>query len=179
MRIIGGVHRHRQIKLPTVRETRATKDAVREAIFSALGTAVIDRVALDPFAGSGAYGLEALSRGASKAIMADHNDICIKTINENVAALQLSDAEVWRLDYLKTIDRLQQEAIKIGLLFLDPPYFDKLCESVIALMLEKDLLTEDAIIVTETLKDIVIDESQYRKIRRYRYGIARVAIMWR
>jgi len=179
MRIIGGVHRHRQIKLPTVRETRATKDAVREAIFSALGTAVVDRVALDPFAGSGAYGLEALSRGAAKAIMADHNDICVKTINDNIEALKLTDAEVWHLDYLKTIERLEQEQIKIGLLFLDPPYFDKLCESVIELMFEKQLLTDDAIIVTETLKDLIIDDSLFRKVRRYRYGIARVAIMWR
>jgi 16S rRNA (guanine(966)-N(2))-methyltransferase RsmD len=179
MRIIGGVHRHRHIKLPTVRETRATKDAVREAIFSALGTSVVNRLILDPFAGSGAYGLEALSRGAAKAIMADHNDICVKTIKDNIATLNLNDAEVWHLDYLKTIDRLQQQSIKVGLLFLDPPYFDKLCESVIEMMLERNLLTDDAIIVTETLKDINIDASKYRKVRRYRYGIARVAIMWR
>ena len=179
MRIIGGTHRHRLIKLPTVRETRATKDAVREAVFSALGNAVSDRIVLDPFAGSGAYGLEALSRGAQLAIMADHNDLCTNTINENVATLKLINAEVWNLDYLKTIERIEKRSLKIGLVFLDPPYFDKICEEVIKLLFEKKLLSDDVIIVTETLKEIIIDDSLFKKVRRYRYGITRVTIMWR
>jgi len=179
MRIIGGKLRHRLIKLPTTRETRATKDAVREAIFSALGPAVAGRVALDLFAGSGSFGLEALSRGAAQAVFADHNDICIKTIDDNIHALDIDNAIVWHRDYLDALAHARKEGLLFGLVFLDPPYLDKLCEKVIDMMFEDGLLAEDAIIVTETQKEIIVDETRFAKVRRYRYGITCVAIMWR
>ena len=179
MRIIGGTLRHRYIKLPTTRETRATKDAVREAVFSALGSHVSDRLVLDLFAGSGAYGLEAVSRGAKRAILADHNDICINTIRENIAKLGVANAEAWLGDYLDTLKKLTRSGTKIDLLFLDPPYFDKICEEVIAKMVADDLLTETAIIVCETHKDIIVDEATFAKVKRYKYGITHVTIIWR
>ena len=179
MRIIGGALRHRLIKLPTVRETRATRDAVREAVFSALGPFVNGTMVLDLFAGSGAYGLEALSRGASSAILTDHNDICVKTITDNLLALKLDRAEVWRLDYLETLQRLEKEKRSLDLVFLDPPYLDKLCETVILILLEKGLLTSKAVIVAETHKPLQIDETKFAKVKYYKYGITRIAIMWR
>jgi 16S rRNA (guanine(966)-N(2))-methyltransferase RsmD len=179
MRIIGGTHRHRMIKLPTVRETRATRDAVREAIFSALGTSVQGALVLDLFAGSGAFGLEALSRGARSAIMADHNDICVKTIADNVANLKLEGAILWHSNYEASLRRLAREGLCPNLVFLDPPYYDKICEKIIDRMLANGILDERAIIVTETQKPLQIDEEKFTTVRYYKYGITHVAIMWR
>ncbi|HAK05520.1 MAG TPA: 16S rRNA (guanine(966)-N(2))-methyltransferase RsmD [Firmicutes bacterium] len=179
MRIIGGSQRHRMIKLPTVRETRATRDAVREAIFSALGSLVTDKVVLDLFAGSGAFGLEALSRGARLSIMSDHNDRCIATINENLQTLKFENGIVWHLDYLKALKRIKTENLMVDIVFLDPPYLDNLCEPVIAMLFKDNLLTEHGIIITETQKPIMIDELMFSKVRYYKYGITRVTIMWR
>ncbi len=179
MRIIGGTHRHRMIKLPTVRETRATRDAVREAIFSALGTWVHGALVLDLFAGSGAFGLEALSRGAHSSIMADHNDICIKTIAENVANLKLDGAVLWHSNYEASLRRLAREGLRPSLVFLDPPYYDKICEKIIDQMLDGSLLDEHFAIVTETQKPLQINEAKFTTVRYYKYGITHVAIMWR
>jgi 16S rRNA (guanine(966)-N(2))-methyltransferase RsmD len=179
MRIIGGTHRHRLIKLPTVRETRATRDAVREAIFSALGPRVPGALVLDLFAGSGAFGLEALSRGAQSAIMADHNDICVKTIADNVNDLKLEGAVLWHSNYEASLRRLSRDGIRPTLVFLDPPYFDKICEKIIEKLIADDLLGEHAIIVTETQKPLKIDEAKFALVRYYKYGITHVAILWR
>ncbi len=179
MRIIGGKFRHRLIKAPVIHETRATKDRVREAIFSALGPTITDAIVLDLFAGSGSFGLEALSRGAKHAIMADHNDICVKTIHDNITALEVSGATVWLHDYHETLNRLSRENIKPDLVFLDPPYLDKICETIITELLDRQLMSTKDIIVTETLKDLRIEEEKFTKVRRYRYGITRVTILWR
>lgn len=179
MRIIGGKFRSRMIKAPVIRETRATKDMVREAVFSAIGPLGDQTTVLDLFAGSGSYGLEALSRGAKRAIMADHNDICVATIKANMATLGAEGGEVWHSDYLLTLKRIQREGIKLDLVILDPPYLDKICEAVIDILIKENLISPRGIIVAETLKEIQINEHDFTKVRRYRYGITRVTIMWR
>ena len=80
LRIIAGKYRHLIIEAPSTNTTRPTTDKVREAVMSSLGTSLINSTILDLFAGSGALGLEALSRGAKKAIFCDNNYLAIKTI---------------------------------------------------------------------------------------------------
>jgi 16S rRNA (guanine(966)-N(2))-methyltransferase RsmD len=178
MRIIGGTHRHRMIKLPTVRETRATRDAVREAIFSALGTWVQGALVLDLFAGSGAFGLEALSRGARASIMADHNDICIKTIAENIATLKLDGAVLWHSKLRSQLRRLAARAYVRASSILDPPYMTKSARNHRSDG-QGNLLDEHFAIVTETQKPLQINEAKFTTVRYYKYGITHVAIMWR
>ena len=93
MRIVGGKYRHRQIIYPNDMEhTRPTKDRIREAIFSAIGD--IDGFdALDLYAGSGAMGLEALSRGAKKCAFVDVSSVAIKTIKDNISNLKINNEE--------------------------------------------------------------------------------------
>ena len=93
MRIVGGKYRHRLIIYPDDMEhTRPTKDRIREAIFSALGD-ITNSNALDLYAGSGAMGLEALSRGASKCAFVDVSPIAIKTITGNLDNLKITPEE--------------------------------------------------------------------------------------
>ena len=89
LRIIAGKYRHLIIEAPSTNTTRPTTDKVREAVMSSLGTSLIDATILDLFAGSGALGLEALSRGAKKAIFCDNNYLAIKTIKDNINKLKI------------------------------------------------------------------------------------------
>ena len=93
MRIVGGKYRHRLIVYPDdATHTRPTKDRVREAIFSAIGD-ISNYNVLDLYAGSGALGIEALSRGASHCVFVDSSLIAIKTIKENVSSLKIPENE--------------------------------------------------------------------------------------
>ena len=179
MRIIAGIYRHRQIKQPTVLTSRPTKDAVREAIFSAIGPAINGTIVLDLFAGSGAFGIEALSRGARHAILIDHDAACIRTINENISVIGVSEAEVWTSDYRAALKRLEATPMKIDVIFLDPPYSNRMCELALGIIMETDILAPSAIIVAETDHRLMVDEAKFSKVRYYKYGKTHVAIMWR
>ena len=93
MRIVGGKYRHRLISFPDdMAHTRPTKDRIREAVFSALGDINGYRV-LDLYAGSGAMGIEALSRGAKHATFVDVSALAIKTIKDNITSLKIDPSE--------------------------------------------------------------------------------------
>ena len=91
MRIIGGEYRSRIIAMPKGAQIRPTQDRVREAIFNILADVNGKRV-LDLFAGSGAYGLEALSRGASHAVFVENNSRCLATIEANISSLKIPES---------------------------------------------------------------------------------------
>ena len=96
MRIVGGKYKRRMIEFPEEQsknyETRPTKDRIREALFNALGNTMEDEVVLDLFAGSGSLGLEAISRGASKAYFVDARKEAIQAIRHNVTSLDIHNA---------------------------------------------------------------------------------------
>jgi len=118
LRVIAGVHGGRRLTTPAGPGTRPTSDRVREALFSILGEAVVrDARVLDLFAGSGALGIEALSRGAAAATFVDSDPRAVKAIRTNLESLGL-EAEVLREDWRAALDTARQYA----LLFLDPPY---------------------------------------------------------
>ena len=89
MRIIGGIYRHRNIIFPSEKTTRPTKDRIRESLFSSLGDSIVTKRVLDLFAGSGAYGIEALSRGASFCTFVDLENEPIKCIKTNLTTLKV------------------------------------------------------------------------------------------
>ncbi len=120
MRIVGGALRGRTLRAPRGTATRPTGDRVREAVFSILGP--LDGLAvLDLFAGSGALGLEALSRGAASVTFVDRAEPAIASIRRNLADLDLA-AEVRRMDGLAFLERSPKAARQYDLVFLDPPY---------------------------------------------------------
>jgi 16S rRNA (guanine966-N2)-methyltransferase len=120
MRVIAGTHGGRELIAPKGRATRPTSDRVREALFSILGDIHGLRV-LDLFAGSGALGIEALSRGAQEATLVDSAASAIAAIHRNLEALGIA-AEVVRQPAVRFLGAASRDARQYDLVFLDPPY---------------------------------------------------------
>ena len=178
MRIVGGKYRHRLIIYPDDMEhTRPTKDRIREAIFSALGD-ISNTQALDLYAGSGAMGIEALSRGASHCTFVDISPIAIKTIKENLNNLKIDNNE-YEVIKNKDINAIESFKNKFDLIILDPPYEEGQYELIVNLLKEKDLLSEHAIIVMEANRSIKLENIDYIKNKEYHYGEINVFIYWR
>jgi len=121
MRIVAGRWGGRRIAAPRGGATRPTSDRVREAVFSILGDVVPGACVLDLFAGSGALGLEALSRGAAAAVFVDSAPAAARAVRTNLEALGV-DAEVVRADAVVALRNAARAGHQYDLVFLDPPY---------------------------------------------------------
>jgi 16S rRNA (guanine966-N2)-methyltransferase len=121
LRIVAGRWGGRRLQAPPGDATRPTSDRVREALFSILEARVVDARVLDLFAGSGALGIEALSRGAAEATFVDSAPAAIRSIKANLEALG-AQAEVRRADARRFLSGASGEARQYDLVFLDPPY---------------------------------------------------------
>jgi 16S rRNA (guanine966-N2)-methyltransferase len=121
MRIIGGTPGGRRLVAPPGSATRPTSDRVREALFSVLGVSVQGARVLDLFAGSGALGLEALSRGAAAAVFVDRSPRAAAAIRANLAALRL-EADVRRMDVRAALRTASARGEAYDLVLIDPPY---------------------------------------------------------
>jgi 16S rRNA (guanine966-N2)-methyltransferase len=120
-RVIAGRYGGRRIAAPPGSATRPTSDRVREALFSILGARVEGARALDLFAGSGALGIEALSRGAEQVTFVERAPTALAALKDNLAVLG-ADAEVVRADALRWLRAASPGARQYDLVFLDPPY---------------------------------------------------------
>jgi 16S rRNA (guanine966-N2)-methyltransferase len=121
MRIVAGQFGGRRLVAPPGTATRPTSDRVREALFSVLGPAVREARVLDLFAGSGALGLEALSRGAASAVFVDRSAPAITAIRANLEALGV-EADVRRMEARTALRTASSAGEAYDLIFLDPPY---------------------------------------------------------
>jgi 16S rRNA (guanine966-N2)-methyltransferase len=123
MRVIAGRLGGRRLRAPAGRTTRPTSDRVREAVFSMLGEVAEARV-LDLFAGTGALGIEALSRGAHSAVFVERDPGAARVLEANLAALGLAgaSAELRRLDALAALEHARGRGETYDLVFIDPPY---------------------------------------------------------
>src|SRR4051794_16208466 len=124
MRVIAGTLGGRRISAPAGVETRPTSDRVREALFSALGPLDRDAAVLDLFAGSGALAIEALSRGAGRAVLVEKDARAAAVIRRNLDALGLGAdaAQLRRRDALAALGDAREAGETYDLVFLDPPY---------------------------------------------------------
>jgi 16S rRNA (guanine(966)-N(2))-methyltransferase RsmD len=121
MRVVAGAYGGRRLAAPDGSATRPTSDRVREALFSVLGTSVQGARVLDLFAGSGALGIEALSRGAASAVFVDRAPRAISAVRANLAALGI-DADVRRIEARAWLRTASARSEAYDLVFLDPPY---------------------------------------------------------
>lgn len=147
MRIISG--KARGTKLFTLEgiNTRPTLDRVKEPLFSIIGLKIQESEVLDLFAGSGALGIEALSRGAKSAVLCDNSKDAISIINNNLKKTKM-EAEVICNDFVKCLSKMNGR--KFDIIFLDPPYETNYLERAINKILEFNLLKEDGLIIAET-----------------------------
>ena len=148
MRIISGVARGTKLYTLEGENTRPTLDRVKEPLFSIIQCKIKDSVVLDLFSGSGALALEALSRGAKKAILCDKSREAVGIIKKNVIKTHFEDkTKVLCLDYKKCLDNINE---KLHLIFIDPPYKLDIAIKAVKSILEKKLLAEEGIIIVET-----------------------------
>jgi 16S rRNA (guanine(966)-N(2))-methyltransferase RsmD len=150
MRIVAGLAKGRKLAVPTGRAVRPTSDRVREAVFSALGEAVDGARVLDLFAGTGALGLEALSRGAAQAVFVESGRPALVALQRNIEATGCGDrSRVISGDALAALARLAREGAEFDLVFLDPPYASDLLARSLELVVSAELLASGAHVVTE------------------------------
>ncbi len=149
MRIIAGEMRSRKLKAPEGMDTRPTADRVKEALFSILQGRLCGARVLDLYAGSGALALEALSRGADSAVLADCAAKACQAIQENIGALGCSErAKLLRMKDTAALKALREQRDSFDLIFLDPPYrmdTAPICRALLA----ADLLRPGGMIVIE------------------------------
>ncbi len=147
-RIIGGKWRGRRFSYPKSNHLRATQDAVRETVFNWLAPYIHNRICLDMFAGSGAMSLEAMSRGASKAVLAEHNIEAIKSLNDNIQILGIENlTQIIQTAWPNNINRL--ETYKFDLIFLDPPFNQDWIPKCIDWIINAKCLNNNALIYVE------------------------------
>jgi 16S rRNA (guanine966-N2)-methyltransferase len=174
MRVVAGTHRGRVLKAPKGEQTRPTSDRVREALFSILGESVEAATVLDLFAGSGALGIEALSRGAASAAFVDSAHSATSVITDNLEALGL-EGEVVRMPVLRALACTPVAARQYDLVFIDPPY--RLASALgaeLSVALEP-LLSAAARVVTESdRRDPLTLELPLQLERRYGDTLIRI-----
>lgn len=179
MRVIAGMYRHRKITWPSDSSIRPTKDRIKEAIFSAIGD-VEGKYFLDLYAGSGAIGIEALSRGASHCVFVDNNPNAIKTVKLNLETLGISreSYSVFGGSDFEMLSNLTLNKDVFDIIFIDPPYEKGEYEKIIDFIILNNLISEKGIIILESNKEIIIDYD-FSKIKKYKYGEIFVKILWR
>ena len=179
MRIITGIARGAKLKTLEGTDTRPTTEICKEGVFSAIQFDIADRAVLDLFGGSGQMALEALSRGASHAVIADSSRKACELIKENAASTKLfKNCRVVCADWQEYI-RGNAGREKFGLVFLDPPYTPDLLDEIIKRLIYSDLLSDDAIIVAESARDGVPEPVDGFRSKLYRYGKTFVTILRR
>ncbi|HSL61745.1 MAG TPA: 16S rRNA (guanine(966)-N(2))-methyltransferase RsmD [Desulfotignum sp.] len=150
MRIISGTCRGRKLISPEGREIRPTSDRIRETLFNILGTRVKTARVLDLFAGTGALGLEALSRGAAHAVFVDTSPAACRIILQNINRCGFSlQAFVIRQDLHSALHGPSIASRRFDLIFMDPPYDRGFMEKIFEKQDFADLLSEGGILVVE------------------------------
>jgi len=158
VRIISGTAGGIPLEVPKT-VTRPTQDRVRQAVFSMIGELVIDANVLDLFAGTGAFGLECLSRGAKSVVMVDENRNACEVIRRNMTKTRLSGGTVRQSDVFRVMPQLRGEGRRFDLIFADPPYAHRADDED----LTAKLLTQEALPSLLSEKGHLILESLFSK----------------
>ena len=164
MRIISGKYKGRKMLGHDIEGTRPTMDRVRESLFAMIQDYLKESIILDLFAGSGTLGIEALSNGAKFCYFNDKNKKCTSVINNNLDNLKEMNAEVLNKDYKEILKHFVKGNIKFNIIFLDPPYSEKIINEIIEYIIDNRLLLEDGIIIAEVNSDYIATE----KIKIYK-----------
>ncbi len=176
MRVITGKARGILLKTPNGMQTRPTADRVKEALFSIIQFDIPGANVLDLFGGTGQLGIEALSRGAAKAVFVDTREDACKLIRENLKRTKLDqNATVVRADYLEYLKRCRDT---FDVIILDPPYAEVFLEKALKLITEIDILQSNGIIITErpVEKDLPWEFEGYTRSKDYKYGNTLLAL---
>jgi len=176
MQIISGRFKGERIYTPKHTKISPTSSVVRRAIFDFLNPVVKNKSVLDLYAGSGALGIEALSRGAKKAIFVEFDPECVRVIKNNTSKLKNVDTEVIPLEVFMAMRLLKGNLFDI--VFIDPPYKKKLIKSVLLEISEYDIVDKNSLLIAEHHKKEIFADiiGVFALIKQKRYGETVVSV---
>lgn len=171
MRVISGKYKGLKLNGFDINGTRPTMDRVKESLFASIYPYLDNAIILDLFAGSGALGIEALSNGAKEIYLVDNNKVAIDIINKNINNMN-ENIHVIKSDAFKALETFETK--KFDIIFLDPPYKEKLINKAIELIVKLDLLNDNGIIVCEYENENIMCD--LKLIKEKKYGFKRIKI---
>jgi len=176
MRVIAGRYRSRRLLAPSGSNTRPTSDRLRETLFNVVSAGIPDSVWIDLFAGSGAVGIEALSRGARTVYFVESSARAAKTIRANLRSLSITEGfEVQEREALQALRALDAAAVVCDFCFIDPPYADNTAyEQSLGFLSQSRLLTPKSAVIAEHDKhsDLLDRYGALQRFRRLQQGDA-------
>ena len=174
MRVISGIARGTKLDSIDSINTRPTLDRVKESLFNIIQNKIEESTVLDLFAGSGAIGIEFISRGCKKAYFCEKSHEAIKMIYKNLEKTRfLHKSEVLEKDFKKCLTKFYENKLKFDIIFIDPPYKYNLAIEAVKEIIALDLLNKDGIIIIETdekereLKGIKESQVEVYDLRKY------------
>lgn len=181
MRIIAGKFKGKKLKEFELQTTRPTSDLLRESLFNIIGEKVVNSVFLDLFAGTGAVGLEAISRGAKTCYFVDSNRESIKIVKSNLSLININEnslinnndntnVKVMFLDYNQALNSFKNGIESFDIIFLDPPYASDYAENSIKFILNNNLLKPNGYIVWEHDKFKISATEKFNIVKQKKYG---------
>lgn len=150
MRVIAGKARRLQLKTIKGSETRPTTDRIKETLFNMINNHLYNCIFLDLFSGSGAIGIEALSRGAKRVYFVENNISAVKCIKENLKITKLEDeAVVLHQSVDSSLIQLSEKGLCFDIIFMDPPYNCLIEKDVLIFLAKSDLINKNSIVIVE------------------------------
>ena len=168
VRVIGGTYGGRRLRSVDGLRVRPTSDRLRETLFNILTPRIADSSFLDICAGSGAVGIEALSRGASHATFIDKSSLACSVIEANLAALGIEQMDILNRDALAALKRLDENQLQFDIVFFDPPYASEIYAKVMETLGSTGLVADGGIVVVEHHAKTPPQE-EYGELRMYRH----------
>lgn len=179
MRVVAGERKGMPLKAVSGTTTRPTTDKVKESIFNIIGPFFEGGIVVDLFAGSGGLGIEALSRGADRAIFVEKDGKAFQTLQENIKKCRYEDVtELFKTDANRAVKGLLKRDIEIDYLFIDPPYHKNEYYDLVLKLVEGGKMAEDAIILCEHTSELRLPENYgpYTLQREEMYGNTIISI---
>ena len=180
LRVISGSARGHKLVSPTGLNIRPTTDRVKEAVFSMMQEDIMGSDFLDLFSGTGAIGIEALSRGAKSCTFVDSSRESIEVIDKNIKhvskAIENLNYKILSQDICVAVNSLKSKSFDI--IFMDPPYDKEVIDGVLKNIFDNDILKEDGFIVIEQSKNKNLpSENEFKIFKTKNYGLTTIIIM--
>ena len=182
MRIISGIYKNKKISLPTDKFTRPLKDMVRESIFNIIEHSnlikkkILNSKVLDLYSGSGSFGIECLSRGASKVYFCENYSPAFKVLKKNLLNLNcLNRSNIFDTSVTDFINQFESSQNKFDFIFLDPPYKEQKINTLLELIIERKILNKNGILILHRNKKTIDIFPEKLKIFSERiYGLSKI-----
>ena len=178
IRIAHGRFKGRQLKIKYNTKPRPTLSICRESLFNIIGSRIENCVFLDVFAGSGAVGIEASSRGAKEVIFIEQDTLLAKSLQKNISLLGIEKASILQGHYRLNLKKLKKYKNQIDFIFLDPPYGFEYAKEPFLQILKHQLLSSDGVVIVERgERDVYYDKEFleqicFQKVDERQYGVS-------